>query len=113
MERIKTLKEIFPPEQPKYYRGCENVRFVSHGEWNDPDLISEIDGTEYCFNYWDIENALWDNFCDEIETQDSDSNEERFSKYVKNNCYEYLKEVISGGYFKDGITDWHNMEKGA
>ena len=114
MADLKTLAEIFPPERPKYYRGCENVRLVSHGDWSDPDLISEIDGTKYCFNYWDIEEALWDRFCSETGTNDNEENkEEEFSKYVKETCFDYLKDVISGGYFKDGITDWHDMMKGA
>lgn len=114
MEGIKTLAEIFPHKEPIYYRGCENVRIITHGEWGDPDLISEIDGTEYCFNYWDIENALWSNFCEDTKTQDDMENkEEEFSKYVKENCIDYLQEVIAGGYFEDGITNWHDMMKGA
>ncbi len=87
------------------YRGAEGIEFVSHGEWSDPELI--YDGLS--FNYWDIENALWSMFCEELgeETgltiyqieEQIDKYEPMFDKYVQQCAVEYLNDVIAGGYF--------------
>lgn len=87
------------------YRGAEGIEFVSHGEWSDPELI--YDGLS--FNYWDIENALWSMFCEELgeETgltiyqieEQIDKYEPMFDKYVQQYAVEYLNDVIAGGYF--------------
>lgn len=87
------------------YRGAEGIEFISHGEWSDPELI--YDGLS--FNYWDIENALWSMFCEELgeETgltiyqieEQMDKHEPMFDKYVQENAVEYLNDVIAGGYF--------------
>ena len=91
------------------FRGCEDVKLIGHGEWSDPELLWEHEGNEYLFNYWDIESALWDNFTEITGINDEDRNdttEEKFDKYVQDNCVDYLKEVIAGGYFAEGSTDW-------
>ena len=91
------------------FRGCEDVKLIGHGEWSDPELLWEHEGNEYLFNYWDIESALWNNFTEITGINDEDRNditEEEFDKYVQDNCVDYLKEVIAGGYFTDGSTDW-------
>ena len=94
------------------YRGCEKVTLVSYNEWSDPDLFYEYQGTEYCFNFWDIEDALWSMFCESFQIDDSKSGDEetenKFSKYVQELCSSYLKHVIVGGYFKKGSTSWHD-----
>ena len=41
------------------YRGTDGIEYVSHGAWSDPELI--YDGKS--FNYYDIDDALWDMFC--------------------------------------------------
>ena len=87
------------------YRGAEGIEFVSHGEWADPELI--YDGKS--FNYWDIEDALWSMFCEElcedyeISVSEIENNmdefEPVFDKYVQNYAVDYLEDCIFGGYF--------------
>lgn len=90
------------------YRGAKNVRFVGHGEWSDPDLVYK----GYTFNYWDIENALWDMFLEDTGHTDSESGvpevEAEFDEYVRNHVDDYLDDVIYGGYFADGSKSWHD-----
>ena len=79
-----------------FYRGAEGIEYVSHGAWNDPELI--YDGKS--FNYWDIDNALWDMFCEEIakDAGISANDEDAFNEYVQNNAVDFLNDCISGGY---------------
>ena len=79
-----------------FYRGTEGIEFVSHGAWADPELI--YDGKS--FNYWDIDNALWDMFCEEIakDAGISANDEDAFNKYVQDNAVDFLNDCISGGY---------------
>ena len=83
----------------KCYRGCKGVEFVWHGQWSDPELRYK----GFTFNYWDIENALWDFFLEETGHKDSDSGEpdveREFDGYVQANCEDYLQDCIAGGYF--------------
>ena len=98
-----------------FYRGCKGVTMIGHGEWSDPEL--EYDG--YLFNYWDIEDALWNGFLDETGWTDVDGDEpvveNEFNEYVKARCVEYLDDCISGGAFTDlsiegDIVDFPNGE---
>ena len=79
-----------------FYRGTEGIEYVSHGAWNDPELI--YDGKS--FNYWDIDNALWDMFCEEIAKGAgvSADDEDAFNEYVQNNAVDFLNDCIFGGY---------------
>lgn len=98
------------------WRGCSNVLWQSNGEWGDPDIIADIGGKTYVFNYWDIEDALWDMFCedngyDRAEVENDPSIEDEFDLYCQSSAYDYLEDVVYGGYF-DGIEDeeggnWH------
>lgn len=87
------------------YRGAAGIEYVSHGAWSDPELI--YDGKS--FNYWDIEDALWEMFCEELHENtgitliEIDSNmgeyESMFDVYVQDCAVDYLKDCIFGGYF--------------
>ena len=48
-------------KQHKNWRGCDGIDWVSYNECADPDLVYG----DYVFNYWDIEDALWNEFCEE------------------------------------------------
>lgn len=100
------------------WRGCENVFMIPHGEWSDPDLVWEDKYTniEYTFNYWDIENALWEMFLEDTGHADNESNipevEIEFDKYIQeeDRAEWYLRDVIAGGYFNDcPNNDWHDL----
>lgn len=86
------------------YRGAEEIEYVFHNEWSDPELI--YDGKS--FNYWDIEEALWGEFCEIVSedtglsVMDIDSNmsdyDDAFDLFVQDNAVGYLEDCIFGGY---------------
>ena len=90
------------------WRGSDVIDMDYHGDWADPDLV--YDG--YTFNYWDIENALWDMFLEDTGYSDRDSGnlevEEEFNQYVKDNAPSYLDDVIAAGYFDGDSRSWHD-----
>lgn len=90
------------------YHGCENIDFVHYNEWADPDLI--YDG--YTFNYWDIEDALWNDFLEFTGHTDDESGkrevENEFDEFAQDNAENYLEDCIFGGYFADGSKSWHD-----
>ena len=101
------------------WRGCSNIDMISNGSWADPDLVANIDGTEYVFNYWDIEDALWNDFLEGEGIDESDTYiegtyniseewEEKFDEFCQINAYDYLCDVVYGGYFAEGSTSWHD-----
>lgn len=45
----------------KYFYGIRGIEFIYHGEWSDPELIWH----KKSFNYFDLENALFDCYKDE------------------------------------------------
>ena len=105
-----------------FYRGNKSIKFVYNGDYADPDLIYN----GYTFNYWDIENALWEDFLDGVEDgdigvsfdrefaehhDDDDAVEDAFNLYVQENGVDYLNDVIYGGYFEKGSKSWHDRYK--
>ncbi len=113
------LKMFEKPVSTSGWRGCSDVGMTSNGTWGDPDLNIEYDGKIYIFNYWDIENALWDMFLEEngISETDtyvpgtyniSDEWEQKFDEYCQDNAYSYMEDCIYGGYFTDGSYSWHD-----
>ncbi|MEE3309756.1 hypothetical protein, partial [Sharpea azabuensis] len=102
---VRTKREVKTNDSKKTrdvnYRGAENVRLISHGEWADPEL--EYKGK--LFNYWDIEDGMWNDFLEETGHTDEEANdakvEEEFDEYVQRNVDDYLEDVIYGGYFND------------
>lgn len=100
------------------YRGCDNVGMTYYNDWADPDLNIEYKGKVYAFNYYDIEDALWNDFLDsegisERDTYDerghiSDEYEQKFDEYCQANAYDYMVDCIYSGYFEDGSYSWHD-----
>jgi hypothetical protein len=94
------------------WRGCSDIDMIYYNDWADPDLVATIDGTEYAFNYWDIEDALWDWFLEDegITERDTESDKDmwdkKFNEFCQYNAYEYLKELLYSGYFAEGSADW-------
>ena len=86
------------------YRGADGIEFVSHGVQSDPELIYD----RKSFNYWDIDNSLWDEFCEIVSENtgksimeiDSNMNdyEDDFNLFVRDNAVNYLEDCIFGGY---------------
>lgn len=90
------------------WRGCKNIEVKWNGSQADPDLIYK--GCE--FNYWDIEDALWSMFLEDIGHKDSESDvpkiENEFDIYVQENAESYLEECMTFGYFSNGSKSWHD-----
>ena len=96
------------------WRGCEKIEFVYYNEWADPDLIYN----GYTFNYWDIEDALWSEFCEIVSDEtglsvydiesDMEKFEPMFNEYVQENAVNYIEDCIFGGYFADSSKSWHD-----
>lgn len=90
------------------WRGSDVIDMDYHGDWADPDLV--YDG--YTFNYWDIEDALWDMFLEDTGYSDRDSGnlevEEEFNQYIRDNAPSYLDDVIAAGYFDGDSRSWHD-----
>lgn len=85
------------------WRGCDQISLISHGSWADPDLFTVIDGMNCYFNYWDIENALWEDFLEETGHKDSESEdpavEKEFNEYCQKWAYYYMIDCFNNGYF--------------
>ncbi len=116
IKESKSPMKISKKSLKEGWRGTD-LEVVSHGSWGDPDLVyhDDEDGEDYVFNYWDIENGLWDMFLDETGHKDSESDdpevEAEFDKYVQDNHGWYLSDVIAGGYFDEGSYSWHDRYK--
>lgn len=97
----------------KPWRGCRSIKFKSNGTQADPDLIYK----NYVFNYWDIEDALWNDFLDYngITEKDAyDGNnirpdiEKQFDQFVCDTAPSYLDDYIASGAPKN----WHSKYEG-
>lgn len=92
----------------KNWRGCDGIDWVSYNEWENPDLVYG----DYVFNYWDIEDALWNEFCEENGIDDSREGDYEvecwLDDYVQANAEDYLLDCIYDGYFMDGSKSWHD-----
>lgn len=90
------------------WRGCKDIDFIHYNEWDDPDLV----WNGYTFNYWDIEDALWNDFLEVTGHNDSEAIDpavdEEFNEYVQDHAVDYLNDVIYGGYFDEGSTNWRD-----
>ena len=114
IKESKTPVKISRKSLKEGWRGTP-VKIVSHGSWGDPDLVWNNGEHEYTFNYWDIEDALWNNFLEYSGHDDSESNdpkvEAEFDKFVQDSYEDYLEDVIWGGYFDEGSYSWHDRYK--
>lgn len=78
----------------KTFRSAKGAKFIWHGSQSDP----EIEYKGRLFNYWDIEDALWEGFLETTGHIDEDANnpevEKEFNKYVQNTCTDYLDMLL-------------------
>lgn len=91
------------------YCGIDGINFIGHGEWSDPEI--EFNG--YLFNYWDVEDAIWDWFAEE----NYDGNRIEAEKSIDKNPTEYEEWVAnSDADIYDMLNDWiyfncfHNID---
>ena len=104
----RLLGESFEDKLPNW-RGVEGIKYLSPGNTqSDPSLVYN----GYTFNYWDIEDALWDMFLEDTGHTDSESDvpevEDEFNQWLKGTATYYLDDVIYGGYFQGNSKDWRD-----
>ena len=81
-----------------YFYGIYGIQLISHGSWSDPELIWH----KKSFNYYDVENALWEDYNEECKEENKEVNEDDFAIWVKNNAYivrEYLQNLMDNKCF--------------
>lgn len=98
------------------WRGCKNVMFGYCNDYADPDLLYK----GYNFNYYDIEDAMYEDFWSEFSDQLDDEiawygektakkhAEEAFDKYVRENADSYLDDAIANGCFRGDSKSWND-----
>lgn len=52
----------------KKFYGIEDINFIWHGEWSDP----EIEYKGQLINYYTIENSLYEVFLDQLSNNEND-----------------------------------------
>lgn len=85
-----------------FKRGCfygiYGINLVSHGKWSDPELIWHGKS----FNYYDVENSLWDCYKEDCAEENREPNENEFAVWVKKHAYmarEYLQNLMDNKCF--------------
>lgn len=84
-----------------YFYGIRGIHFVYHGEWADPELIWHGKS----FNYFDVENSLWELFQEDCKENKIQIDENIFPKWVKKNAYlsrELLQNLMDYNCFYGG-----------
>ena len=71
-------KGLFESELPTF-RGVSGTILRSHGDWSDPEI--EADG--YIANYWEVEEALMEDYREEYGEQNGD--DEMFDRFCQDN----------------------------
>lgn len=82
------------------FYGIYGINLVDHGAWSDPELIWHGKS----FNYYDVENSLWNCYKEECEEKGVMPKviDDEFSVWVKKHAYlvrEYLQNLMDNGCF--------------
>lgn len=109
IHNFKTLLESLNKKttltEGEFY-GVPGVEFIWHGEWSDP----EVKYKDHLFNYYELENVLWDEFKEEYP----EAREEDFDKYVLENkarVYELLDDMLANSGIEEAISHCLNAHK--
>ena len=103
------MTRYYNPQGLKPWRGCKSIKFKWNGTQSDPDLIYK----GYVFNYYDIEEALWDMFLEYNELTEKDvydgynvkpEFEAQFNDFVCEEAPSYCDDYIANGAPKN----WHD-----
>lgn len=84
---VNRVMRIVPKELPNWY-GIDNVGFVWHNEWSDPEI--EYKGKR--FSCYIVEDTMWERYKEE---NDKYADEELFEQYMRNNKDEVM-ELLEG-----------------
>ena len=82
----------------EWYYGIEDVSFIFMGMWND-----QLIGYQgYAINVHDVEDVMWNRYCEETEDQTEDG----FAKYMQENkedVYELLDDILAYNTNEDEV----------
>lgn len=76
-----------------YFYGIRGIKYISHGDWADPELIWHGKS----FNYYDVEIPLWEAYREECHESGTTPDENIFETWAKKNAYkarEYLQNLL-------------------
>lgn len=79
--------------QKKWFYGIYGMEFIWHNEWCDPEVIWH----RHRFNYFDIEDPLWDYYREECEEKGMSADVDAFDGWVKAHAYlarEFCQNLI-------------------
>lgn len=79
----------------KWFYGIYGIEFVYHGDWSDPEIIWHGKS----FDYFDVENPMWEVFSEECEEKlvPVSDREDMFPGWVKSHASlarEYLQNLM-------------------
>lgn len=72
------------------YRGVPGTTFIWHGEWSDPEVIYKGQS----INANDIEETLWDTYCDECEENGQKPTNNGFDEWVEQMGTDYVAATL-------------------
>lgn len=78
------------------WMGIYGFRFVSHGEWSDPEIIWH----GYAMNMHEVEDPMWALFCEVCDETGLEQSEENFMAFCKKEVWrmrEYAQMAIDCG----------------
>lgn len=81
------------------WMGIYGFRFVSHGEWSDPEIIWH----GYAMNMHEVEDPMWADFCDAADENGWEQSDENFERFCKKEVWrmrEYAQLAIDCGNAK-------------
>lgn len=99
-----SVQKIREGSEAETWRSVPGVKMIWHGAWNDPELQYK----DRVVNYYDVENALWDEFkddCDERGVKADAKDDAEFNKYCKEHASEIymLIESLSKDRMKESV----------
>ena len=78
----------------KWFYGIYGIQYIWHGEWADPELIWHGKS----FNYYVLENELWNIYVEECKEENKEADNDEFAIWVKKNA-SLVREELQ--YMKD------------
>jgi hypothetical protein len=72
------------------FYGIYGMQFIYNGQWSDPEVIWHGKS----FNYFDLENCLWDMFKEECAEDGREIIEHDFPIWVKKNS-SFARDILS------------------
>ena len=85
------------------FYGVPGIKYISHGDWGDPEV--EYKGVR--FNYYDLEDGLWDEYKEEMEEQGKKATDDGFEAWIDANHDRVYEDAdyLADYYSNDRVED--------